>query len=226
MKRYLLFFATILTFPLTAYPQISNSSTDWNSGIVILNNKEIVKGAISYDYARDIVMCKENETIRTFSPHQVSSFKYFDEAESLFHDFVTLGVEVHPSYQHIAFYELVLEGDINYVRKRNRFPAIQAKEGYLALQNSQLNEHKVCYEYFVHYNDQLIKARRFKKEVLPLMKSKEKSIQAFMKANHLRPYDIGDQIELVEYYNDISGLSKQTANLSPKKHNQFKSVVD
>ena len=226
MKMRLLFFVAFLTFYMSAYAQFSNKTTEWYPGIVILNDEEIVKGNISYDYSHDIVMCKEGEIIQTFTPHQVHSFKYFDEEANIFHEYITLSNEINPRYQQKAFYEVLLEGDINYVRKRNRFPAYNAKEGYLANRNNRLNEHKVCYEYFVQYEDELIKSRRFKQEVLPIMKSKEQSLQAFMKKNQLKPYDIGDQIELVEYYNNASNLSKPTASQSWEMHTQYIMVVD
>lgn len=215
MKIRLLFFAALLmTFSSSLHAQLSNRNTEWYSGIVILNNNDIVKGDLSYNFSHDLVMCREGETIKTFTPHQVNSFKYFNEETEVFHEFITLSNDIHPKFQQKAFYEVVLEGDINYVRKRNRFPAYNAKEGYLSTPNARLNEHKVCYEYFVQYDNALIKSRRFKQEVLPMMKSKEQSIQAFMKEKQLKPYNIGDQIELVEYYNSTANLSKPTASHS------------
>jgi hypothetical protein len=212
MKILLLFSAFTLTLFVFAHAQISNRSTDWYPGVIILDNNEVMKGDISYDYSHDIVMCKNDDIIKTFTPHQVTAFKYFEKEENLFHHYVTLINEINPKYQQKAFYEVVLEGDINYVRKRNKYPAYNAKEGYLANRNPHLNQHKVCYEYFVQYEDELIKARRFKREVLPIMQNKERSLQTYMKEHQLRPYDIGDQIELVEYYNHTSDLREQTAS--------------
>lgn len=226
MKMYLLFLPALLTVSSSVFAQLSNRTTDWYPGIVILNDKEIVKGEISYDYSHDIVMCKEGEVIQTFTPHQVHSFKYFDEEHNIFHEYLTLSNEINPKYQQKAFYEVVLEGDVNFVRKRNRYPAYNAKEGYLSTRNARLNEHKVCYEYFIEYNDELIKSRRFKQEVLPLLKRNDQSLRVYMKENHLKPHNIGDQIELVEYYNHISSLSKPTASHNWEKHNQYIMVVD
>lgn len=226
MKSFLLFFTAYLTFFSSAHAQLSNRATDWHPGLVILNNHEIVKGDISYDYAYDLVMCKEGDKIQTFTTHQASSFKYFDAESNLFHEYVALSNKITPEYQQKSFYEVVLEGDINYVRKRNRFPAYHPKDGYLATRNAQMNEHKVCYEYFVQYKDELIKSRRFKQEVLPIMKSKEYSIDAYMRANNLRTYNIGDQIELVEYYNSATDINKRTANQPLEKRTQYTMVVD
>ncbi|WPP49500.1 hypothetical protein [Catalinimonas niigatensis] len=226
MKMYLLFFIAFLTFSSSLQAQLSNRSTIWYPGIIILNNNEIIKGDISYNYAYDIVMCKEGELTKTFTTHQVSSFKYFDEEDNLFHEYITLSNEVTSEYQKKAFYEVVLEGDINYVRKRNRFPAYHAKEGYLATRNAHMNKHKVCYEYFVHYDNDLIKSRRFKQEVLPIMESKEYSISAYMREKQLKTYNIGDQIELVEYYNSVSNLNNRTAIQRTEKPAQYTMVVD
>ncbi|MDF9795879.1 hypothetical protein OKW21_001142 [Catalinimonas alkaloidigena] len=211
MKTISIFSAFIFTLAVSANAQLSNSTTDWYPGVIILENTEVVKGDISYDYSHDIVMCKIDDVIKTFTPHQVTAFKYYEESENLFHDFVTLTNYINPRYQQKAFYEVVLEGDISYVRKRNKYPAYNAKEGYLANRNKRLNQHKVCYEYFVHYENELIKSKSFKREVLPIMQNKERSLHTYMKKNQLRPYDIGDQIELVEYFNLTSDMREQTA---------------
>lgn len=212
MKKFALIISLFLLTTFSAEAQLSKKATPWQEGIIILNNEQVINGEISYDYFYDVVLHRADGLISTYTPQQFISFMYYDEKEDLYHNFVSLDNELNPKYQQKAIYEVVLEGKVNYVRKRNKYPTYEPKKGYLANKNRRLNQHKVAYEYFVQYGDRLIKSRRFKQEVLPLMLDQEQSLAFYMKENNLKSYQVGDQIELVRYFNNNADYNPPTAS--------------
>lgn len=211
--RYFLSFVFLLC-SLTAFTQFNNHRTSWYPGIVILDTDEIIKGELSYDYANDLVMCRSDEKIKTFGAHQAVSFQFYNEKENVFHKFKVFNVQHNSYYTQKGFFEIVLDGDVNYIRKRNRYPIYQQKDGYLV--ERTINPHELAFDYFVEVNGKLTKARKFKKEVLPQLLLNEQSLEAYMKEQRLKTYDIADQIVLLSYYNrlaDKPGTAAKT-NLS------------
>ena len=206
-NRY--FFSIIFILLTTVCLAQFNNQQHWHPGIVILNNDQIIKGDLSYDYANDLIMCQQDGKIKTFGPHQAASFRYYEEEKNLFHRFKVYKLAQNSFYSQKAFFEIVLDGKVDFIRKRNRYDVQQSREGYLAHRST--NVHEVAYQYYVLVNDRLVKARKFKKEVLPQLLLNEQSLESYMKEQKLRSYDIGDQIVLLNYYNERSERTKPTA---------------
>lgn len=177
--------------------------TDWHSGIIILNDQSIISGDISYDYKYDLIMYRNEGKTQTFTSRQISSFSYYDAQKNILHKFITLVYTSRPYFEQRAFFEVILNGDISYLRKHNRFPTYDATEKQLLhlTTNRGKNPHVVCYDYFVYINQNLIKASQFNKKVLPLMLKKDQSLNNYIKKENLRTYDTGDQITLIRYFN-------------------------
>jgi hypothetical protein len=224
MKQYIFLFLGFLLLNSSSFAQFSARSTDWYPGIIILENEEIVKGEISYDFANDLVMCKSEEKISTFGPHQTRSFRYYEKENNVFHNYEVLQIQQNSFYTRKAFFEIVLEGNVKYVRKHNRYPVTQPQEGHLAYRRS--NPHLVAYDYYTQLEGELIKSRHFKKEVLPALLNKDQRVAAFIKENKLRTYDIGDQIVLLDYFNHTIDKTKQTAIHKSRKNADVKTGTD
>jgi hypothetical protein len=213
---------TILSLPLfllfmPAEAQHAPHTLGWFPGIVILNNDEILNGDINYDYANDLVMCRQNDKIRTFGPQQASSFRYYNEETNILHDYEVYAFQKNDYYEQRGFFEIVLEGKVNYIRKRNRYPIYHTSEGYLSGRSFRTDPQVVAYDYFVEMNGKLVKARHFKKEVLPILIANDQRILEFIKERRLRTYDIGDQIVLLNYHN--SGGTNLTLHAISMKSN-------
>lgn len=209
MKIRYFFSLAFLLVSITAFAQFENHRTQWYPGVIILDSDEIVKGDLSYDHASDLIMCRSNDKIKTFGPHQAVSFQYYDEKTNVLHKYEVFSIRQNSYYSRKSFFEVVVDGDINYIRKRNRYPVYQPREGYLTKRG--MNSHEVAFDYFVEVDGELIKSRKFNKEVLPQLLLNEQSLESFMKEKRLRTYDIADQIVLLNYYNRKAEKTKTTA---------------
>ena len=205
------FFSILFTLIVTiSLAQINDKRIEWNPGIIILENDQIVKGDLAYDYSSDLIMCRNDDKIQTFGPHQAVSFRFYEEDKNLIRKFKVYEMPQNSFYTQEAFFEIVVDGEVDYIRKRNRYALYQPRDGYLA--HRKPNMHEVAYDYFVQVNGKLIKARRFKKEVLPQLILTDQSVEHYMREQQLTTYDIGDQIVLLNYYNGKTSKSKPTAN--------------
>lgn len=203
------FFSTVFIFLTTVCLAQFNHQQEWHPGIVILNDNKILKGDLSYDYANDLIMCRQEGMIKTYGPHKAVSFRYYEEEKNLFHRFKVYELAQNSFYSQKAFFEIVLDGDVDFIRKRNRYDVHQPQEGYLA--HRRTNVHEVAYQYYVLVDDRLVKARKFKKEVLPQLLLNEQSLESYLKDQKLNTYDIGDQIVLLNYYNKRLERTRPTA---------------
>ncbi len=202
---------TLLLICTSAIAQIDSHLHDWYPGIVILDSDEIAKGDLSYDPASDLIMCRTGDKIKTFGPQQAVSFQYYDPETNVLHKFEVFDVQYNSAYSRKSFFEIVLDGDINYIRKRNRYPIYQPRDGYLAERN--ITHHELAFDYFVELDGQLIKSRKFKKEVLPQLLLNEQSLESYMNEKRLKVYNIRDQILLLSYYNRKASTPKSIANI-------------
>ncbi|MFP4092484.1 MAG: hypothetical protein ACLFUB_21030 [Cyclobacteriaceae bacterium] len=212
------FFCLLFLLTLSSMAQPSATSTQWYPGIVILQDEQVLRGDISYDFAHDLVMCRQEGTIRTFGPQQAQSFRYYEEEANLLHNFSVYTLQKNSFYEQKGFFEIVLQGDVSYVRKRNKYPIYQTRNGYMQPRDFRNEPHLVAYDYYILVNDEMIKARNFKKEVLPALLQEDRSIKAFMKEKRLRTYDIADQIVLLDYYNKAPRRNSSAALGTSAQH--------
>lgn len=210
MKSISPFTLALFLFCSLATAQPYQQLDDWYPGIVILRTDEVIRADISFDPASNLVMCQKDGKLYTYGPHQAVSFQYYNEQDGVLHKFEVFSEQVNSYYSRDAFFEIVVDGDVPYLRKRNRFPVYQPRDGYLA--ERTITPHAKAYDYFVELDGSLSKAKRFKKEVLPHLLQAEASLAGFIKDKRLKVYDIGDQIVLLNYYNRKAETVKATAN--------------
>ena len=91
-----------------------------------------------------------------------------------------------------SFYEIVIEGPVSYLRQPNRCSA-QPPHG------SSL--HTVAYHYFAYYQGKMVRAHAFDKKMLPALMKQNAALIDYIRSHRLQPYHVGDQIRLVDYFN-------------------------
>ncbi len=189
---------------IIGYSHALPADIQWYPGMVILNDASILKGEISYNYVHDLVMYKSEQQIQTFPAHQVHSFSYWDDKEDIMHQYKVLDYAPDQYFQRKVVFEVLLQGDVVYLRKHNRYPEVNpASTRHFALQKSaNVSPHVVCYDYFVSWQGKIIKARHFSKKVLPEMIERDQKISEYIKKERLQLFNIGDQIILSEYFNN------------------------
>ncbi|MEQ9438774.1 MAG: hypothetical protein RIG62_06980 [Cyclobacteriaceae bacterium] len=189
----------------------ASTQTSWSSGIIITHEHQLLKGELRYDYAHDLVMFREKKDapLQTFTAFQISSFRYFDEQEDLMHYFKSF--EFHPTtYATLpVFFEIVVSGEVSYLRKRNPYPYFENKSEhrYSFKSGPRISPHILCYDYYVYLDGQIIRSSRFNKEVMPHLEDQNIAIRSHIKENKLRTYDVRDQIQLIQYTNEQLSLN-------------------
>ena len=170
------------------------TSIDWREGVVILNSEEVLSGDVYYDHRYNLVLLRsdDDQPVKTYTAHQVQSFRYYDPQDNIIHDFLVLAYHPLSSYPIPSFYEVVTSGKVLYLRQHNRCPLSPPRH---------VSPHKVAYHYFAYYEGQLVRAQRFERDMLPALAQEDPTVGHYVKAHRLRPYDVGDQILLVEYFN-------------------------
>ncbi len=213
MKKNIFALIALCFFITAAQAGKPATCTPWQPGMIILNDQSILKGDISYDYGHDLVMHRADGKTKTFTTRQVHSFSHFDQDTQLLHQYVSLPYAPRRHKQAKAFFETVLQGDISYLRKHNRYRSFDANRPQrLAITaHARMSPHIVCYDYFVYYKQQLFKAKAFNKKVLPLLLAQDQHIKTYIKKQKLRTYDIGDQIVLIEHLNKQAKSTPATA---------------
>ncbi len=191
----------LLSYTVTFATDISSTSTGWQEGVIVLHDKTVLQGTINYDYRYDVVMYRKAGKIITFTPLQVASFCYFDPKTNIFHRYMTLARQKTAYTERQTIFEIVLKGTVQYLRRHNQYPPVISNDQSHASDQPFYQEQIVCYDYYILYQDQLIKSRRFQQEVLPQLAAVDHSLMAYIKDQRLQTGNVGDQIRLIRYFN-------------------------
>ena len=184
----------------------------WHPGMVILENNHTLEGDLSYDHKNDIIQCREGGKIKAFSSRNVTSFQYLDKATHVLHRFVAIERKDNENYRRKEFYEMVLEGQLPLLRKRNK-SSDPMRQGHT--QNSyNMMHHVLCYDYYVYFQENLVEINNFRKNVMPLMKEKKREVASYADKKNLKLYYLLDQITLLSYYNGLVNTENSAAQPS------------
>lgn len=155
---------------------------------------KVLNGEVHYNSLYQLLLLRsgEGQPITTFTARQVQRFFYYNPQDNIIHRFLTLEQYPHPTYAIRSFYEIVAEGSALYLRQPNQCSA-RPPHGS--------NPHTVAFHYFAYYQGRLVRAHAFEKNLLPALMQEKPALEAYLKAQHLQPYHIGDQILLVNYFN-------------------------
>lgn len=182
------------------------ATADWKQGIVVLDTKEVLSGEVHYDSRHDLVLLRSDtdRRVSVYTVHQVQSFRYYDPQENIIHRFLAVD-DSRTSYSVRNFYEVVSEGDVLYLRRRNRC-ALDPPPGS--------SVHTVAYNYFAYYRGLLVRSQQFERVLLPVLAEAHPSLLPHIKEHRLKPYQVGDQIVLINYFNSRSPVSVANVSLS------------
>ncbi len=180
--------------------------TAWSSGVIVTADEQILQGEIRYNYAYDIVMYRENAdaSLQTFSTNQITSFRYYDEKQDRVRYFHKYTYRESDYITRPGFFEVVLSGNISYLRKHNGVTYFDATDSrrFAVKRSGRTSPDVVCYDYYVQLNGEIIRARQFKREVLPWLLNQNIAVKDHMKEHGLRSGYVDDQIRLVRYANE------------------------
>lgn len=174
---------------------------DWNPGVVVLENNNMLEGDIKFDHKNGVIQCRDNGKIKAFSSHGVVYFYFINKVTNILHRFISVEQSTKDNYHRKDFYEIVLEGELTLLRKRNK--AIDPVRRGQTSSTDNMMHHILCYDYYVYYEGEMLEIDKFKKDIVPLMEDKDQEIQKYADRKNLRLYYLMDQISLISYYNGL-----------------------
>ena len=184
---------TSMMSSVTASPLPINKA-DWNDGVVVLVDDNVLSGEIHYNPLHQLVLLRsdDGQTVTTLTTRQVQRFFYYNPQDNIIHRFLAIEQHPHPAYAVRSFYEVVAEGPVLYLRQPKQCSAHPPLGS---------NPHVVAFRYFAYYRGKMVRAHAFQRELLPALAQKNPKLITYMKSHQLKPYHVGDQIMLVNYFN-------------------------
>ena len=202
----------------SCYSAFSLPQTPWSAGIVTTNDNSILQGEVCYNYAHDIVMFRKSPeaTITAFSVRDIASFRYYDEQQKVVHYYKTFAFQSSEFTSRLGFFDIVVSGDIYYLRRHNQMTYYDGTDErrFAVKKSARISPHLLCYDYYVLLGDDVIRAKRFKKEVLPWLMEQNIAINSHIKKNRLSPSFVDHQIQLVQYANEQLTLRAANSQFS------------
>ena len=200
MVRNVIFWSITMISLLTTQLCFS-ADPEWNPGVVIMEDNLTLEGDLNYDHKNDIIQCREAGKIKAFSAHNVTSFYYLDRGTNVLHRFIAIEQKDRENYRRKEFYEIVLEGELTLLRKRNK-SSDPLRQGHTESSYNMMH-HILCYDYYVYHREDLVEINKFRKNVMPLMKEKKREVATYADKKSLKLHYLMDQITLLSYYNGL-----------------------
>lgn len=188
---------------------LAKNPFDWNPGILVTENEEIINGEISFHFEQNLVCVRKNGRIKTYTPHKTRFFRYYDQSENMHHRFMAFDLSRQKNRKyHMQFFEIVFKGSAVVLRK----PIDDNSGGFLVdipfSIRSQPSRGAKNYDYYVHIGGNIFNFKNFKKSILPLLnESHKKEIDEFIEEKNLNYQHIGDQFLIVDYFNSLQDTS-------------------
>ncbi len=150
-KNSLLFLLMVVNFLAQG-----QSIQEWQQGAVVLSNNLVLTGELLVHLDFNTLVVNDASDRLVLPASTVKSFRYYDKANNINRQYVTL-VDEQPGSS--AFYELIVQGEYKVVRKQKRI-------------HSAIPDDREDYMYFTFNDGILTPIRNFRKKVFPqLLKS-------------------------------------------------------
>jgi hypothetical protein len=188
-----IFFFVALFFGLNTV-----AAQEWYQGTIVLKSEKILQGELSPQTDHDAVFLRNGDAVMVYPAHKLKSFHFFDSSASVARKFVALEVLLGVASAH-QIYELVVEGEINVLRKeRSMWYSVYAEA--------------LDFDYYILLDDQFIPISKFKRKVYPSLLQNSKNLKKFVHDNTLAARRATDVVKIIEYYNRDRVLSHGVAS--------------
>lgn len=164
---------------------VQASDLQWHAGSIVLADKTVHKGEVVVHGAFDLVLFRDASGVMVYPAHKISALYYFDVAANINRKYVSLATSVES--KHFAIFEIVLYGDIKVVRK------VQS-------QRSDTSDDRQGYNYFIHFQNELISMNDFDKTVFPLLSHDSPSLPGMVSEAKLNPSTAADVIPILKLF--------------------------
>ncbi len=168
--KYTVFVLILLMIQNVSYGKYND---DWHSGVLVLQDQQVLVGHIAFDQVLGLVLIKEKETIKTYTVHNVASFRFYDKGMNVNRKFVVNQNEYTHNTKGLEIFEVVVEGRISVLRKVKKY-LISTEGEHLHPQNSNidLEWQRRNFKYFVKYNNKVVSMHKFETRIFPVIEKK------------------------------------------------------
>ena len=183
---------------------VSDVVAQWYEGTVMLNNRESLVGTMSFHGAEDLVRVKEGEKIKVYTAYQVNAVEYYDAALDVARRIESKQVIEENGRTYRRFFEVVLEGGINVVRRPTQHIGPQRKVDTYRSREDILLEQVNGYEYYTYIAGHLQKIKHFRAQLLPLLLQEHRSeMEKFLKENQIDTNLLSHNLMVINYFNQL-----------------------
>lgn len=175
----------VILFSVLVSPALAQSESEWKQGSVVLANNQVLVGDIMLHLKFNTLLIKEGDHVTVLPARKVSSFRFYDEANTINRQFLTISHRTQES----AFYELVLQGSYKVVRKLKRI-------------HGQVADDKDDFEYLIIAHEELVPIQAFKKKIFPLLISSIPELKEWVELENLNLNSPHAAILVVKEFNN------------------------
>lgn len=209
MNRYVIrALFTLIVFFCVFTVQASLPKPLWQSGKLILWDKTILDGDISYNWLMETIMLREPDgRIRTFSAGQVVQFGWFDYSNHKYRDFKALATSTNKQQDKQSFFEVCMDGPLSVVR-RLKPPRGLRKYVFIHpvhfMDQPSLAQNVDFFDYFVYDAGHLRSLDRFHTDIYrPLMTAYSQQLKGYVTEHNLNERTTWGQLILIDRYNRL-----------------------
>lgn len=179
MKYNLIF----LLLALTTSAAISQSTQLWRQGSIVLSTDQVLAGEILVHLDFNTLLFRSANASEVLPSHKVSSFRFYDAQLHINRQFMTIRDTLRGVN---SFYELVVKGTYNIVRKQD---------------HGQPQNEQTDYTYYIFHEKSLVPIRKFKKKVFPDLLCSRPDLDQWVKRERLDLNQKKTAILILKEYN-------------------------
>lgn len=174
---------------------------NWTKGIVkFVNGTSVSDLDLKYDLVKDELYFKDPKTeqVMIFS-EKISEFKLNNPVKSTDFFYFKNGFTPLDANTAKSFYQLLMDGTAQLIKRYTK--EIFEERPYNSA--TTIRSFKDAELYYVVKNNQLIKIKKDKKQVLAAFADRSAELEAFIKSNGLNLKNESDLIKLIAHYNSL-----------------------
>ncbi|MDZ7605349.1 MAG: hypothetical protein U5K79_07115 [Cyclobacteriaceae bacterium] len=186
---------------------MARDTGDWFSGVVILNNLEILTGELKISGKYDAVQVIVYGAIRTIPAREIVKVSFHDPSVNCVRTLIT--TSSGKSKGHIGFYEVLIHGEVSLLASYQHYNRFDGASKLLSDNTVEIPEDMQLYFYD---GKTVIASRNFRKQVYPaFMNVFGDDLTDYIKSHRVRLEDALGQIMLLQRFNLLYAKSKLLA---------------
>ena len=194
----------------------------WYDGIVVLENKDILAGEVSYNDVQDIVSIRMDSKTFSYSAHQVQMFRYYIKSNKIHRIYYSISVKNKNGYQRNKFFEYIDHGAVSLYRRinpsrRDKYVRVELdlapKKRMIRYLREDINSHH--YYYLDEGQVKEIRAREFRAEILTCART-DNTLSGILEQKKLRTNKVPEMVYAALTMNQVIKNAK-SATLSDNR---------